>query len=104
VNADKAAATIEQFAGLELDAEAKAQIMAALEACARREQSLEAAWQRHPNMGFELEAEEGSEVYLPLPPGAREWQGTLEPPVQTEESVTLGGEDHWTLLGLEAPE
>jgi hypothetical protein len=70
---DKAAASIEEFAGVTLDDEAKAEIMAALEACAAREQALEAAYKQHPNAGFEMAADEDlSESFLPLPQGARE--------------------------------
>jgi hypothetical protein len=102
---DKAAASIEQFAGVTLDDEAKAEIMAALESCAAREQALEAAYEQHPNAGFALAAEDDlSESFLPLPQGAREWQGTYEPPVQVEEVELAGGEAHWTQIGREKPD
>jgi hypothetical protein len=102
---DRATASIEQFAGVTLDDEAKAEIMAALEACAAREQALEAAYKQHPNAGFEMAAEEDlSESFLPLPQGAREWQGTYEPPVQVEEVELADGEAHWSQIGLEKPD
>ena len=99
---DKAAAAIEGFAGMALDDEAKAEIMAALEACAARERALEAEYAVHPNAGFELAVEEDlSEAYFPLPETARAWQGTLEPPVIVEEVELDGEEAHWSQAGAE---
>ena len=102
---DKAAASIEQFAGVALDDKARGEIMAALEACAAREQALEAAYERHSDAGFALAVEEDlSEAYFPLPETGRAWQGTLEPPVQMEE-VELGDDEaHWSQIGREKPE
>ena len=97
---DKAAAAIEGFEGMALDAEAKAEIMAALEACAARERALEAEYEVHPNAGFQLAVEEDlSEAYFPLPETGRAWHGTLEPPVIMEEVELDGEEAHWSRLG-----
>lgn len=102
---DQAAAAIEGFEGLTLDDEARAEIMAALEACAAREQALEAAYEQHPNAGFELAVEEDrSEAYFPLPETGRAWQGMLEPPVILEEVEFDGEEAHWSQIGREKPD
>ncbi|MGX7951662.1 hypothetical protein ACWPM1_03765 [Tsuneonella sp. HG249] len=103
--ADKAAAAVEGFAGMALDDEARAEIMAALEACAAREQAVEAAYARGPGQGFELAAEDSTgEDYLALPHGALPWQGTFEPAVQYEEVEMAEGEAHWTQIGQEMPD
>lgn len=103
--ADKAAAVVEGFAGMALDDEARAEIMAALEACAARERAMEAAYDKSAYQGFELAVDEDlATPFFPLPPTGREWQGTFEPPVQFEEVETAGGEAHWTLLGQEVPD
>jgi hypothetical protein len=102
---DRAAATVEGFAGIALDEEARGEIMAALEACAAREQALEAEYAVHPNAGFALAVEEDrSQAYFPLPENARAWQGTLEPPVQTDEVLPDGDEAHWSRIGQDKPQ
>lgn len=78
--------------------------MAALEACALREQALKAAHALSPAAGFELAAEESAEAYLPMPHGALPYQGTLEPTVQFDEIELAEGEGHWTPLGQELPD
>ena len=78
--------------------------MAALEACAAREQALEAEYAVHPNAGFALAVEEDvSQAYFPLPETARAWQGTLEPPVQADEVLSDGDEAHWSRIGQDKP-
>ena len=101
---DRAAALVEGFEGLALDEEARAEIMAALSACALREQAVEAAWERTPYAGFELAADNPAEDYLTLPSTGMPYHGTLEPPGQYDEAISPEGEDHWALLGQPMPE
>lgn len=100
---DKTAALLAGFEGMALDREAQAEIMAALEACAAREQALVAAQERGAVAGFEQAAFDSGEDYLTLPKGASPYQGVLEPPVQWDEVELAEGESHWTQLGQEAP-
>lgn len=100
---DKATALLAGFEGMALDREAQAEIMAALQACAAREQALAAAQESGAVVGFEQAAFDSDEDYLPLPKGANPYQGVLEPPMQWDEVELTDGESHWTQLGQEAP-
>ena len=98
---DKAAAAIEGFEGMALDDEAKAEIMAALEACAARERALEDAYADPKVDAFEASLEDPGEAYVPISPNALPWHGTLEPPVITEDVELDGEEAHWSRVGAE---
>ena len=101
---DRASAAIEGFEGMTLDDEARAEIMAALEACAARERALEDAYADPKVDAFEASLEDLGEAYMPISPTALPWHGTLEPPVITEEVELNGEEAHWSRVGAEKPE
>ena len=100
---DAAAAVLNGFAGVRLDAEAEAAIAAALEACAARARAVDAAFDE----GGEAAADAGEaagEPFVRVGPGADPYRGELEPSVQVEEFVPfVPGEAHWTLAGLVMP-
>lgn len=98
---NKAAALLNGFEGMALDDAARAEIMAALHACAAREQALDAAHAQNAARGFEQAAWDSDEDYLPIPKGANPYVGTLEPPVLLEDLDLAEGEAHWTELRVE---
>ncbi len=62
-----AAAVIDRFAGVSLDAEAEAEIAATLAACAARKREIRGT------------ADDLSEVFIPITRGEPTWQGSFEP-------------------------
>lgn len=101
----RAAAQVEGFEGVALDPQAQTEIIAALEACAARERALDAEYSRGGEAAFHAATDSVAEDYVPLPPGALPWAGTLEPPVQFD-AVDLpdGDEAFWTDAGAEKPD
>lgn len=103
VRIDGAAAQIEQFAGVTLDAEAHAAIAVALEACAARRREMDAAIDAGGIAGRDAMEADPDEPFVRLPPDAIEWRGELEPPVGLEEWVPfVEGEAPWEQAGAEA--
>ena len=103
-NHDAAAATLEGFEGVQLDAEARAAIMRALHACAARAQADQRDIEKGGEAATDAIEDDLSEPFVPLAPGGTPWRGTLEPPVGREEVVLPEGEDAWDLLGKPVPE
>jgi len=98
-----AAARIEDFAGVTLDAEAEAAIDAALEACAARRRALDAAIDAGGLAGRDAEEDDPDAPFVRVPPGAIEWRGELEPAVALEEWVPFVEDElPWEQVGAEA--
>lgn len=96
---EAAAARLEGFAGVPLDDEAQAQIMAALRDCAIRAQAAEAGIAAGGEEAADWLADDAVEPYVPLPERGTQWRGELLPPVLVEEVEPLEGEDAWSELG-----
>lgn len=100
-----AASRIEAFAGVTLDGEAQAAISAALEACAARRRTLDAAMDAGGLAGRDAEEEDPDSPFVRVPPGALEWRGELEPAVELEDwEPFVEGEVPWEQAGAEAAE
>lgn len=102
---DRLADAIGSFDGVALDAEAHAAIAAALEACAARQRSVDAAIERGGDAAIDAVADEPGESFVRVPPDDLPYLGELEPVVELEEEEQSSGgdEDHWTLAGAEMP-
>jgi molybdenum-dependent DNA-binding transcriptional regulator ModE len=101
---DEAAAVLENFQGVALDARAAADIAAALEACAARAREAQAAFEE------DGEAAISAGVDNPQTPFVRAWEqnnphrGTLEPALAGEAvEPFVAGEDDWRRAGAEMP-
>jgi len=98
---DEAAALLNGFEGVELDAEAAAAIAAALEACAARARRADAAYTRGGEAAAEAAADDPGESFFR---SAEPYCGELIPPVAIEEYVPFTpGEAHWRQAGAEMP-
>jgi hypothetical protein len=101
---DAAAAVVGGFEGVELDGEAQAAIMAALEACAARARAADAAYERGGEEAADYAAGDPDEPFVSLPHNGTPWRGELLPPTLLEDALEPEGEDHWRALGSEAAE
>ena len=101
---DAAAAVLNGFEGVELDGEAQAAIMAALEACAARARAADAAYEAGGEASREAQADDPDEPFVREPPGSFAWRGELIPPVTVElEDYAERAEPHWRFAGAELP-
>jgi hypothetical protein len=101
---DEAAAVLEGFEGVALDAEAEAAIRTALEDCAARARAARAALDEGGEAALDA-AEALGNAFVRVPPGRLSYRGTLEFPSGFEEIVPFApGEEHWSLAGAEMPE
>jgi hypothetical protein len=104
-SSDAAAALLNGFDGVPLDAEAHAAIAAALEACAARARAILAADERGGVAGRDAIEDDPDEPFLRVPPGGLEYRGELEPAVGMEEFVPFGGDEgHWRQAGDAMPD
>jgi hypothetical protein len=101
---DEAAALINGFEGVRLDAEAEAAIAAALEACAARAREADAAYEKGGEAAADAAEDDPGESFVRVPERGARYRGELIPPVALEEFVPFApGEPHWSLAGAEVP-
>ena len=101
-NLDEAAAVMEGFSGVAIDAEAEAAIAAALEACAARARAAEEAVGEVAADFAQLDPDAS---FVPVPDDGNPYRGPLERVEPCEVSVPFkSGEAHWTQTGAEMPE
>jgi hypothetical protein len=99
---DAAAAALNGFEGVALDAEAEAAIQAALEACAARARAAEAAYEKGGSEGADA-AEDDPDV--PFFRSDQPYRGTLVMLEEDDEAIGFApGESHWINAGAEMPE
>ena len=99
--ADEAAALLNGFEGVQLDAEAAAAIARALEECAERARAAEAACEAGGTAAQAALADDPGESFF----RSAGYHGELLPACLTEEFVPfVEDEPHWTLAGAEKPE
>ena len=102
---EAAAAALAGFEGVALDAQAAADIAAALEACAARSREAREALDGGGLAEARAAADDPALPFVRQPPGAMEWDVALEPPVQLGEFVPFTpGEPAWELAGAPVPE
>lgn len=100
-NDDEAAAVLNGFAGVRLDAEAEAAIAAALEDCAARAREADAAYEKGGQAAADAAEDDPSESFFR---SADPYRGELVPAVTLEEFVPFTpGEPPWRLAGAEIP-
>jgi len=98
---DAAAAVLNGFEGVQLDAEAEAAIAQALLDCAERARAAEAACEAGGVAAEEAAADDPGEVFF----RSADFHGELLPAFGTEAfEPFVEGESHWTLAGAEKPE
>lgn len=98
---DAAAAVLNGFEGVPLDAEAQAAIAAALEACAERARAASEAYDRGGEAAADAAEDDPGEPFFR---SDAPYRGTLVPATAIEEYVPFSpGEPHWTQAGAEAP-
>lgn len=103
-NDDEAAALLNAFEGVQLDAEAEAAIAAALEACAARARAADAVYEKGGEAAAAMAADDPAESFVRLPLHGNPYRGELLPPVTLEEFVPFApGEAPWSLAGAEKP-
>src|SRR3954471_9390355 len=96
---DEAAAVLEGFEGVRLDAEAEAAIRTALEECAARTRAARAALEEGGEAALDA-AEALGHDFVRAPPDGLSYRGTLEFPRSFEEVVPFAaGEGHWSQAG-----
>ncbi|HEX8667687.1 MAG TPA: hypothetical protein VF727_04870 [Allosphingosinicella sp.] len=99
---DDAAAVLNGFEGVVLDAEAQAAIQAALEACAARAREARAAYDAGGEAAADGAEDDPETPFVRLPHLRNPCRGALVPPVRIEEFVPfVPGEGHWTDAGAE---
>ena len=99
--AEAAAARLESFAGVALDGEAQAQIMAALRDCAARAQQAAAGIDGGGDDAVDWLADDPDEAFVHLPQNGSPYRGELLPPGAWEEAAEHPEEDAWDQLGKE---
>ncbi|MEA2998435.1 MAG: hypothetical protein QOK17_268 [Sphingomonadales bacterium] len=100
---DEAAAVMNAFEGVRLDAEAEAAIRAAIEACAARAREARAALDEGGEAALDA-AEALGHDFVRVPPDGLTYRGTLEFPRSFEEVMPFApGESHWSQAGAEMP-
>jgi hypothetical protein len=101
---NEAAATINAFEGVPLDAEAQAAIAAALEACAARARDSDLAYDKGGDAAVEAAADDPEVPFVRADLVQAVAVGALEPAVAIEEFVPfVPGEAPWELAGAEKP-
>ena len=100
VREDEAAALLNGFEGVRLDAEAEAAIAQALAACAARARAADEAYQTGGRAAADAAADDPGESFF----RSEDYHGALLPACQIEEFVPfIEDEDHWHLAGAEKP-
>jgi hypothetical protein len=98
---DDAAAVLNGFEGVRLDAEAEAAIAAALEECAARAREADAAYEKGGQAAADAAEDDPEESFFR---SADPYRGELVPAVELEEFVPFApGEPRWHLAGAEIP-
>jgi hypothetical protein len=101
---DAAAGVLNGFEGVVLDAEAEAEVAAAIEACAARERARQAALEEGGEAAADAEEDDPGQAFVRLGPNAMPYRATLEPGHGIEEFVPfVEGEAHWSQAGAEKP-
>ncbi|HEY0147717.1 MAG TPA: hypothetical protein VGB70_01805 [Allosphingosinicella sp.] len=99
---DEAAAVLEGFEGVELDARAAADIAAALEACAARAREAQAAFEADGEAAIEAGLDNPDTGFVRVRERNHPFRGTLEPPPCGEAVEPFAeGEDDWRFAGAE---
>jgi hypothetical protein len=94
------AQTLENFEGVELDAEAQAAITAALESCAARCRADQELIDADDDEAMAILVDDPSENYVPAFKNRNHFLGELYPPILMKEYVPFQeGEAHWTHTG-----
>ena len=97
----EAAAALDGFEGVKLDAEAEAAIAAALEACAARAREADAAYTRGGEAAADAAEDDANESFFR---SVGPFRGELVPHCQIEEFVPFAADEpHWSLAGAEMP-
>ncbi|MDB5678616.1 hypothetical protein [Sphingomonas bacterium] len=100
--ADSAAAAIEGFAGVTLDAEAQAAIGAALAACAERQRAIDDAYERGGNTAADALEDDPETNYIRLPENGDPYRGELLiTDAPDDEDDFIEDEPHWSEIGEE---
>lgn len=100
----EAAQALENFEGIELDAEAQAAITAALEACAARYRAEEELINADDHDAVAILVDDPAENYVPACKNGNPYHGELFPPtIMTEFVPFQEGESHWTSTSAELP-
>ncbi|WP_375381804.1 hypothetical protein [uncultured Sphingomonas sp.] len=100
-----AAARIEAFAGVALDAEAGAAIAAALEACAARRREADATIEAGGDAALAVQAADPDEPFVRPDKACLDWHGDFEPPARMTEWVPFAdGESPWEMAGADLPD
>ena len=103
-NIDDAARTLENFEGIELDAEAQAAITAALEACAARYRAAGEIIDDGGDDAIAMMVDDPDQIYVPTGKNTSPYHGELVLPDMLTEFVPFQeGESHWTNAGAELP-
>ena len=98
---DDAAALLNGFEGVALDAEAQAAIGRALEECAARARAADADYEAGGQAAAEAAADDPGESFF----RSEDYHGELVPVCETEAFEPFAeGEPHWELAGAERPE
>ncbi|HYI47562.1 MAG TPA: hypothetical protein VEX35_03770 [Allosphingosinicella sp.] len=101
---DEAAAALNGFEGVRLDAEAEAAIAAALEACAARARAADAAYEAGGEAAADAAEDDPEESFVRVEELGDPYRGELLPPMGLEEFIPfVPGEPHWSLAGAEMP-
>lgn len=96
----EAAAVLNGFEGVELDAEAQAAIAKALEACAARARAADEAYQAGGTAAADAAGDDPGESFF----RSEDYHGELIPPCEMEDFVPfIEDEPHWHLAGAEKP-
>jgi hypothetical protein len=100
----EAAKALENFEGIELDAEAQAAITAALEACAERYRADKELINADDHDAVAILVDDPAEDYVPACKDGNPYHGELYPPTILTEYVPFQeGESHWAHTGAELP-
>lgn len=103
--AGEAAAVLNGFEGVEIDAEAAAAIAAALEACAARAREAELAAEKGGDVAAEIAADDPSESFVRIGDAGNPYLGELLPALSVEEYVPfVEGEGPWAMTGADKSE
>lgn len=96
----EAAQALQNFEGIELDAEAQAAITAALEACAARYRADQEMINADDDEAVAILVDDPAEDYVPTCQNGNPYHGELFPPtIMTEYVPFQEGEAHWTHTG-----
>lgn len=101
VQGEAAAARLDTFAGVPLDAEAHEAIAAALRDCAARAQAAQDGIDKGGEEAIDWLTSDPDEPYVSLAGNGPDWRGEFLPPLMAETSDPLVDEDRWDLLGKE---